>query len=84
MRWGIGIHHERGRRCACRGRGRDRGYVGGIGTMTAPFFPYICIGLDAQDVQDMCPGGHKNKVCNVNAAAWHFSFLEIQSSVTEN
>lgn len=56
----------------------------GIGTMTAPFFPYICIGLDAQDVQDMCPGGHKNKVCNVNAAAWHFSFLEIQSSVTEN
>jgi hypothetical protein len=28
----------------------------GIGTMAAPFFPSICIGLD---VQDMPPGGHK-------------------------
>ena len=33
----------------------------GIGTMMAPFFLSICIGLDAQDVQDMLPGGHKNK-----------------------
>ena len=84
MRWGIGIHHEGGRRRACRGRGRDRGYVGGDRDDDSSVLSIYLYRFGRPG----CPGHAswwaQKQVCNVNAVAWHFSFLEIQSSVTEN